>query len=281
MYCEVCGVSLENDDGGVLITERTSTSNVKLVFKLYSVLDNSDLSLSGVICQSCHDLCEKMDLLESQLKEVQMNLKERSASFFLHQHHEAKICIEEEELPAACNDSNGSDSGENHDQLLKDQDQVDSSLGSVDTDFSITKTQRKEDSLLLYKGYTFRRLTTFSSSSEADDGRRLLARWRCANNHFKTNPCHSQAVTTIDNTLLLLDFYTDHNHDPNFSKCHRTVLRERIKTIVLNHPNMKTAEILTLAAMLDGNSKRLKDDKSLHRYVQRIRAKHKSNHSTY
>ena len=55
------------------------------------------------------------------------------------------------------------------------------------------------------------------------------------------------------------------------------VLRERIKTIVLNHPNMKTTEILTLAAMLDGNSKRLKDDKSLHRYVQRIRAKHKSN----
>ena len=93
MYCEVCGVSLENDDGGVLITERTSTSNVKLVFKLYSVLDNSDLSLSGVICQSCHDLCEKMDLLESQLKEVQMNLKERSASFFLHQHHEAKFAL--------------------------------------------------------------------------------------------------------------------------------------------------------------------------------------------
>ena len=262
MYCEVCGLGLENDDGGVLITERTSTSNVKLVFKLYSVLENTDLSFSGVICQSCRDLCEKMDLLESQLKEVQMSLRERSASFFLHQ--EAKICIEEEEP--------------NQDQLSNDQDdQVDSSLGPVDTDFSITKTQRKDDSLLVYKGYTFRRLTTFSSSEA--DGRRLLARWRCANNHFKNNPCHSQAVTTIDNTLFLLDFYTDHNHDPNPNKCHRTVLRERIKTIVLNHPNMKTTEILTLAAMLDGNSKKLKDDKSLHRYVQRIRAKHKSNQS--
>lgn len=269
MYCEVCGVSLEKDNDGVLITERTCTSNVKLLFKLYSVLENTDLSFDGKICQVCHSLVEQVDLLESQLKEVQMSLRERS---FLHDQHESKVCIDkvsDDQADHEYNDADNPRTSASDEAIEENQDQVDSSLGPVDTEFSITKTQRKENSLLLYKGYTFRRCDISGENSSRQ-------RWKCANNHFKTNPCYSQAVT-VDSSLLLLDLYTEHNHVPNYSKCHRTVLRERIKNIVLNHPNMKTTEILQLAAMLEGNSKKLKDDKSLHRYVQRMRAKYKAN----
>ena len=69
---------------------------------------------------------------------------------------------------------------------------------------------------------------------------------------------------------------------PDFKSTKKQLIRERIREIATNHPTMKTIEILKNAEMLitessgggaNNTSSRLRDDRSLHRYIQRIRAK--------
>ena len=73
-----------------------------------------------------------------------------------------------------------------------------------------------------------------------------------------------------------------HSHLPDFKSTKKQLIRERIREIATNHPTMKTIEILKNAEMLitessgggeSITSSRLRDDRSLHRYIQRIRAK--------
>ena len=254
------------------------TSSVPMIFKLFQALKR-ELSFSGFLCEKCRDLCEKLDVLESELKEVQETLENRD--FKRPNNQESKnlsnfnVLKDEPSPPSSAELEEFPSCSGFWKDISQGLDCIDKYMGRVDTEFIITKTQRKEESLLVYKGQKFRKLRF----SDHDHGHGIV-KWRCANHHLKENPCRAKVATTNDGLFLLLDSYTKHNHAPNFSSCDSILLKERIKTIVLNHPNMKTNDILTSADMLDyasaqSVSKKLKDDKSLHRYVQRIRAKYK------
>ena len=260
MFCEVCNTEVQEHDS-VFILEKTLTTKVPMIFKFFQVIQR-ELSFSGVVCKECRNLCEKMDLLESQFNAVQNDLKKRE-----YHHQDFKDFSEQKIAEEPFIDPPLSDVGTS---IVKDLECLDK--GRVDTEFKITKTQRKEESLLVYKGHTFRKVRQSYVVQDVESG---LIHWRCAKHHLKDNPCRSKVATSGDGLYLLLDSYTNHNHSANFSSCAAILLRERIKTITLNHPNLKTHEILASADMLDANSgsKKLKDDKSLHRYVQRLKIK--------
>ena len=103
-----------------------------------------------------------------------------------------------------------------------------------------------------------------------------LWKWRCSKHATKKDNCCRAQIATIDNLFILKDSlcYT-HSHLPDFKSTKKQLIRERIREIATNHPTMKTIEILKNAEMLieSGNNFRLRDDRSLHRYIQRIRAK--------
>ena len=275
MFCEVCG-TIVSAANSLSVLEKTMASSVPMIFKLFQTLQR-ELSFSGFLCYQCRDLCEKLDLLESQLKEVKETLENRDFKHSSNQESKSDEPFVDSTPLSSAEFDEYSPCSEFWKDISQGLDCVDKYLGRVDTEFIITKTQRKEESLLVYKGQKFRKLR-FSDNDPDGQG---IVKWRCAKHHLKENPCRAKVATTNDGLFLLLDSYTKHNHAPNFSSCDSVLLRERIKTIVLNHPNMKTNEILSSADMLDyaasakNASKKLKDDKSLHRYVQRIRAKHK------
>ena len=141
----------------------------------------------------------------------------------------------------------------------------------VDTNLTITTSQRNEDQLI-YSNHIFAKKSY--TPSILDDGRGIF-KWRCVNHGKKPGPCKGQVATTIDGLYVLLDSVTEHNHLADTNKVHGILYRQRLKTIAINHPNMKTSEILASAEMLAGNSDRnvIKDEKSLHRFIQRVRAK--------
>ena len=272
MFCEVCGSTITSADSAVSVLEKAISSSIPMIFKLFQVLKR-ELSFDGLICSYCRDICEKMDALESQLKKRDFKQavtnQESKEDFSNHEPFIDSSLTEPEENMSPCEFWTDISQGA--------VDCVEKYLGRVDTEFNITKTQRKEESLLVYKGQKFRKLRLADHDHHGGHG---IVVWRCAKHHLKDNPCRAKVATTSDGLFLLLDSYTSHNHAPNFSSCEAVLLRERIKTIVLNHPNMKTNEILASADMLDdataqSASKKLKEDKSLHRYVQRIRAKNK------
>ena len=110
-----------------------------------------------------------------------------------------------------------------------------------------------------------------------------LWKWRCSKHATKKDNCCRAQIATIDNLFVLKDSlcYT-HSHLPDFKSTKKQLIRERIREIATNHPTMKTIEILKNAEMLitessggggNNTSSRLRDDRSLHRYIQRIRAK--------
>ena len=147
--------------------------------------------------------------------------------------------------------------------------------GRVDTNLTITTSQRNEDQLI-YSNYIFAKKSY--TPSILDDGRGIF-KWRCVNHAAgkkPAGPCKGQVATTIDGLCVLLDSVTEHNHLPDNNKVQGILYRQRLKTIAINHPNMKTSEILASAEMLADNTNHrnvIKDEKSLHRFIQRVRAK--------
>ena len=147
--------------------------------------------------------------------------------------------------------------------------------GRVDTNLTITTSQRNEDQLI-YSNHIFAKKSY--TPSILDDGRGIF-KWRCVLHAGKkpVGPCKGQVATTIDGLCVLLDSVTEHNHLPDITKIQGILYRQRLKTIALNHPHMKTSEILSSAEMLLAGSNNhrnvIKDEKSLHRFIQRVRAK--------
>lgn len=145
----------------------------------------------------------------------------------------------------------------------------------MDPELTLTTTQRGED-LLIYQGFSYRKKV--HGHTVLEDGRGIV-KWRCSKQHKKDN-CRGQVATTLDGLCVLRDSVTKHNHRSDQSGINGVLLRERIREIVTNHPTMKTMDILASAELLlppsSTSSNRLRDDRSLHRFIQRIKAKQSS-----
>ena len=106
---------------------------------------------------------------------------------------------------------------------------------------------------------------------------RVLWKWRCTKHATKRDNCCRAQIATIDDLYVLKDSLCHtHSHLPDHKSTKKQIIRERIREIASNHPTMKTIEILKNAEMLmetDNTKSRLRDDRSLQRYIQRIRAK--------
>lgn len=141
----------------------------------------------------------------------------------------------------------------------------------MDSNFSLTSTQRGED-LLIHQGFKYRKKNF--SPSILNDGRGVF-KWRCARYDRKNGLCRGQIATTMDGLCILLDSASQHCHPPDQTSINSVLIRERIKEIAMNHPSMKTMDIIASAELLipGGSTRKLREDKALHRYIQRIKAK--------
>ena len=116
-------------------------------------------------------------------------------------------------------------------------------MDAVNLDFNVTfvKTLKLRDQLM-HESYTYNLTDNQQSSGE-------VARWRCS--LYQRRGCRSKVVTALDNSCVLIDTKTDHNHPPKTEdKVLLIKFKEEIRRIVCNHPDMKPSEILASARML-------------------------------
>ncbi len=253
MSCVICQSVIgqtEEDERLLSIQDATAVSDTPVLFLLYKHFEMT--AVDGHLCLDCSGLVEKIDSLESQLQSVKLALKCKITQtvFNSNSNVETKPCTDQIETPSQSETSNFWKQPCNSDK--------------VDTNIFIATTQRGEDQLI-YEGHSYRKKTRLDIQDK-----RVL-KWRCSK-----QACRSKIATSEDGICVFLDSLTRHNHSPNHSGTSGLLLRERIREITLNHPTMKTADILASAEMLSASGKSshsLRNDKSLLRYVQRLKAK--------
>jgi hypothetical protein len=277
--CVVCKLD-EKEAGDGLWTstcERTSISQAQVIFKLFDVLK---LEFQyGSVCSQCYDLLEQIDSLELQHKTLCNALRERVDQFECYEHKDdidlsagepkhkkARIIDVKDERVA------GGDDTTEFWQNAHDPFAIEAYLNSnrLDSNLTMATTQRGEDQLI-FRGHIFKKKVY--SPTTLKDGRGIF-KWRCSKYYHRLQSCRGQVATTMDGLCVLLASQTEHNHPPDPEGVKTILFRERLKEIALNHPDMKTSEILASAEMLaEGRTNLGLKDESLHRYIQRIRAK--------
>lgn len=142
-------------------------------------------------------------------------------------------------------------------------------MSAENLDFNLTfvKTQSSRDQLI-HESYTYNQIDSQQSGCEA-------VRWKCTLSQKRG--CRGKVTTALNNSCVLIDKRTDHNHKP---KTEDRVLvikfKDEIKRIVCNHPDMKTSEILASARMLLGTDLPLGlKSASITRLIQRWRSDQK------
>ena len=293
VVCQHSKSSHENNSSFIDIgVEKTKHSNTTVALKLFTSLHLQ--LLSGHLCSVCHHLLEEIDSFETQLKslndvfltrlqsknnscveaneDLSMLLDDVDNDAIDDNHHDNAVgnetnIIETEKASVSENPAEFWSNANNPEALKR---YVNS--GRVDTCFTITSTQRGED-LLLYQGHSYRKKSPKPTIIDGENGN--LWKWRCTKHATKKDNCCRAQIATIDNVFVLKDSVTRiHSHLPDYTSTKKQLIRERIREITTNHPTMKTIEILNNAEMLmAGESGSFRDDRSLHRYIQRIRAK--------
>ena len=300
IVCVVCcqhSKSSQNDCSFIDISvEKTKHSNTTVALKLFTSLHLQ--LLSGHLCSVCHHLLEEIDSFETQLKslndvfltrlqsknhhdeeneDMSMLLDEDHATSDNHDTrtiaNETTNILESEKLAIMSENPGEFWSQSNNPEALKRY--VDS--GRVDTCFTITSTQRGED-LLLYQGHSYRKKSPKPTiiDNENSTSAAQLWKWRCTKHASKKDHFCRAQIASLDNVFILKDSLTSiHSHLPDYTSTKKQLIRERIREITTNHPTMKTIEILNNAEMLMAGESAgsFRDDRSLHRYIQRIRAK--------
>ena len=261
------------------VEKKTLTTSVKLKFKIYSLLEIESEN-EETICQKCYSLIDQIDVFQVKLRELQSQLKSR------HQAIEDELIGDVEEENANYNEfeednavSTCSDQVEpkrnfwsdivNNSVLL--QAYLDSAKMETVT---LTTSQRGEDQLI-FEDFIYSKKSYQPTMCSENQG---IFKWRCVN-HNKANKCKAQAVTSLEG-LLLKDSIKEsigHNHEPDRRKKNGILLKERLRTLAQEHPEMKTVDIIASCNMLLNNegNEGLKDDKSLHRFIQRQRSRAK------
>ena len=147
--------------------------------------------------------------------------------------------------------------------------------GKMET-VTLTSSQRSED-LLIYKDFIYSKKSYQPTMCSENQG---IFKWRCVN-HNKANKCKAQAATSLEGLLLKDSINVGHNHEPDRRKKNGILLKERLRTLAQEHPEMKTVDIIASCNMLLNNegNEGLKDDKSLHRFIQRQRSRAKKRSS--
>ena len=302
MTCVVCQKSKSLPDLAFIEigSEKTKHSNTIVALKLFTCLQLQNIS--GHLCNICQSLLDEIDSFETQIKTLKKVLLTR-----LQTNNVSSNKIGGE-LPISLDDSD-CDKDESFQKSSRSEPiEVKNDIkaeklspenpaefwnkvndpetlrqfidsGRVDTGFTITDTQRGED-LLIYQGFSYRKKSqkpTILDNASAN----VLWKWRCTKHATKRDNCCRAQIATIDNLFVLKDSLChNHSHLPDHKSTRKQLIRERIREITANHPTMKTIEILKNAEMLmepDNSKSRLRDDRSLHRYIQRIRAKQQNN----
>ena len=277
-----CHICHEHDKNQFFhsLEKRTSTTSVKLKFKIYSLLDLESEN-EGAICQKCYSLIDQIDVFQVKLRELQSQLKSR---------HQA---IEEDGLIGHVEEENANynlleeyNVGYSSDRMEPKRNfwsdivnnpahlQAYLNSGKMETDLTLTVSQRGEDQLI-YKEFVYSKKSYQPTMCSENQG---IFKWRCVN-HNKANKCKAQAATSLEGLLLKDSIIIGHNHEPDRRKTNGILMRERLRTLAQEHPEMKTADIIASCNMLLNNEghEGLKDDKSLHRFIQRQRSRARKN----
>ena len=261
------------------VEKRTSTTSVKLKFKIFSLLEIESEN-EETICQKCYSLIDQIDVFQVKLRELQSQLKSR---------HQA---TEEDELIGDVEEENANYSVFEEDNAVS-SDQIEPKRnfwsdinnpiylqayldsGKMET-ADLTSSQRGEQQLI-YKDFIYSKKSYQPTMCSENQG---IFKWRCVN-HNKANKCKAQAATSLDGLLLKDSVIIGHNHEPDFRKKNGILLKERLRTLAQEHPEMKTVDIIASCNMLLNNegNEGLKDDKSLHRFIQRQRSRAKKRSS--
>lgn len=147
-------------------------------------------------------------------------------------------------------------------------------LSTDNLDFAITvTTTTRGHEQLLYENYTYLRTTHQPQGVD-------LVRWKCSNYYATKTGCPAKLNTGLGGSCVLRDTRVGHNHSPPGESQLKIILfREQVRQIVSNHPDMKPAEILASARMLQdaappGSLLGLKEE-SIMRYIQRVKSKNR------
>ena len=274
------------------MTDRTSISQSQTLFKLYDIL-KIEFDATGHICKECSGIVEKIESLEVQLKSLTNSLRERVYAEFKSE-KDTDYKPEAKRRRTVYSSSSSRKSSKSKPTDVVDEDLENSSefwrsvgsqnalakfLNSERLDFNVTMTttQRGEEQLI-FKDHTYKKKVY--QPTVLKDGRGIV-KWRCTKYYQKSNCCKGQVATTLDGLSALIDSETEHNHPSDPQAVKILMFRERIKEIALNHPDMKTTEILASAEMLGGDKLGGQDSQeslglkceSLLRFIQRLRAK--------
>ncbi|CAB4061916.1 KRAB [Lepeophtheirus salmonis] len=104
-YCGVCSWKLRPGESSYSLSgDRTSLSNVSLLFKLFDLL-GLELSYDGLICHSCYELIEEIDFFEHNVGRSKDKLRSRLPLFKCPQDYLAEMSEFESTICHLCESS--------------------------------------------------------------------------------------------------------------------------------------------------------------------------------
>ena len=185
--CSICQVKNIEDAGWCSVHENLQTSHTKILFKIYSLLKVECCEDHALICQECLSIVEKIDMLEAKVTSFTKSLKSRMQPKLIINEHNDDI-VDETDLAdltdikketIAENVESEVDFWDNVNDITVIKQHLDS--GKVDTDLTLTTSQRNEDQLI-YNQYVYAKKSY--TPVMFDDGRGNVHASNCIHNHI-------------------------------------------------------------------------------------------------
>ena len=104
---------------------------------------------------------------------------------------------------------------------------------------------------------------------------KLLFKWVCGKSHHFSYRCSARVATTADKACVIQESrFTDHNHELDPEEIKLVLLKNRVKEIALNHPEMTPIRVLKTVEMMNEDMEVKPSHASILKYITRIQDKH-------
>jgi len=153
-----------------------------------------------------------------------------------------------------------------------DPEYVEGVLKKKNYDYDLTViTTITNNEHLIYDGAIWHAATFRGFSTD-----KYLFKWICGKSHHFSYRCTARVATTADKQCVIQESrYMEHNHELDPDEVKHSLLKNRVKEIAINHPEMTPIRVLKTVEMMNEDMTGIKmAQSSILKYITRIQDKH-------
>jgi len=104
---------------------------------------------------------------------------------------------------------------------------------------------------------------------------KMVAKWICGKSHHFSYRCTARVATTADKACVIQESkYMEHNHELDPEEVKYVLLKNRVKEIALNHPEMTPIRVLKTVEMMNEDMNVKVAHSSILKFITRVQDKH-------